>query len=415
MAKSRFDIAIVGNDGRARALRWHFERCRHKVHVFGSARLLCIRPGTYDLVFLANIEDSANGLQEGLCAMFGKEKVFGVNRKGAEFEANKAYGLSVAKEYGLNVPKSLLVKTGNQADLQRMAREIKQSVPGEYCVIKKIGLECGKGVKVLRGSGELEIFLAKWGEKNPEGIVVQEYIEGIEVSGRVLCQQDQIIPLWMTFEHKRAHNDDRGAFTAEMGTVVVAGVGEPLMAEIRKLGPWLREVKYTGVLDINFIMDRGGKLWFVEPTCRWGDPETEIALPLLDCDFAQLAAKACRGEASKKDVFFACTSAVGVVIAGGGYPYPDACLQGMPIELPRESGQPYVFLMSAERKKGRWVTKGGRNLVVVATADTVEAAREKVYQKVRSNYWFLDAWYRTDIGAKWETQRPILKKYGVLE
>ena len=103
---------------------------------------------------------------------------------------------------------------------------------------------------------------------------------------------------------------------------------------------------------------------------------------------------------------------MGVVIAGGGYPYPDACLQGMPIELP-SNDYPYVFQMGTEKNDGKLVTKGGRHLVVVATGESVEQARTDVYKMVQSNYWFLDAWYRTDIGAKWEKQWPSLFRQGI--
>jgi phosphoribosylamine--glycine ligase len=280
-------------------------------------------------------------------------------------------------------------------------------------VVKKTGLACGQGVKILKGTDELSIYLWLWAWMNDESVLVQEHKEGIEISGRVLCQQGKIIPLWMTMEHKKTFNDDRGPLCAEMGTVILAGVSAPIMAEIRKLEPWLHKVNYTGMLDINFIMDTDGKLWFVEPTCRWGDPETEIALPMLDCDFAEIALKACKGEVSENDIVFAHKAAVGVVIAGGGYPYPDACLQGRPIELP-PNDYPYVFAMGAEKEDGKLVTKGGRHLVVVGTGEFVKSAKNDAYRMVRSNYWFLDAWYRTDIGAKWEKQKPLLVQHGVI-
>lgn len=408
------NIALVGNDGRANALKWHFEKYGHDVIVTQDWLFPEISGSTFrrprvpfDLIVFTRVEDSANGLQQKLIDVFGSNKVFACNKEAARFETDKVYGISVAEEYGLLVPKTI-----NTDNVQLITDEI----PGSRYVIKKAGLACGQGVKIVKGTDELKIVLNKWTDVSSETVIVQEHKEGIEISGRVLCQQGKIIPLWMTMEHKKAHNDDRGAFTAEMGTVILAGVGVPIMKEIQKLEPWLREVNYTGILDINFIMDAEGKLWFVEPTCRWGDPETEIALPMLDCDFAEIALKACRGEEIlESDIVFAHRAAVGVVIAGGGYPYPDACLQGVPIEISDGQQYPYIFFMSVDKKKdGQIVTKGGRHLVVVGTGMFVEQARTDAYRCVKDNYWFLDAWYRTDIGAKWEDQFLYLYRNGII-
>lgn len=412
------NIALVGNDGRTNALKWHFEKYGHGVATFSNSSLtldLIVLYGPYDLIILARVEDSANGLQQGLSNVFGPKKVFACSMEAARFETDKVYGAGVARKYGLAIPLTIIVRPAETISqkAEDVARRIEDEIEGNRYVIKKSGLACGQGAKIIRGTDELKMYLWKWGWMSDERVLVQEYKEGIEISGRVLCQQGEIVPLWMTMEHKRAHNDDRGVMTAEMGTVILSGVGAPVMEEIRKLEPWLREVNYTGMLDINFIMDEEGKLWFVEPTCRWGDPETEIALPMLDCDFAEIALKACRGEVSEKDIVFAYKSAVGVVIAGGGYPYPDCCLQGVPIELPLDD-YPLVFQMGTEKKGERLVTKGGRHLVVVGTDDNVEWARADVYRMVRSNYWFLDAWYRTDIGAKWGMQRPFLSLHKVI-
>ena len=401
-------IALVGNDGRANALKWHFEKYKHEVVAFLNPPLhLIIERSPFDLIILVNVEDSANGLQKKLVDAFGSRRVFACNKEAARFETDKAHGLDVATRYDLNIPQSIFIgQIWHLSDIKNATERIKKEISGNRYVIKKTGLACGQGVKIVRGNRELNMFLKLW---NGYSVIVQEYKEGIEISGRVLCQQGNIIPLWMTMEHKRAFNDDRGPFVAEMGTVVLAGVGESILNEIKKLEPWLRKVNYTGMLDINFIMDEKGKLWFVEPTCRWGDPETEIAIPMFDCDFAEIALKACRGEEIiESDITFINRAAVGVVIAGGGYPYKNACLQGMPIEIPDQE-YPYVFPMNTNTKEdGQLVTKGGRHLVVVGTGQTVEQARSDAYRMARSNYWFLDAWYRTDIGEKWDRQKHFL-------
>ncbi len=399
-------VALVGNDGRVNALCWHCQKYGHSVYVFKSPEKL-LKPGeNYDLIVLVHVEDSANGLQQQLVDIFGPGKVFACSKDAVRFETDKVYGIDVAKEHGLAVPQTIVIGPywPDEPDMFNVLKLIHSKIPENRYVIKKSGLACGQGVKIVKGTDELRLFLDKWTKVSSDSVLVQEYKEGIEISGRVLCQQGKIIPLWMTMEHKRVHNDDRGAFCAEMGTVILAGSRQPIMAEIRKLEPWLHKVNYTGMLDINFIMDAEGKFWFVEPTCRWGDPETEIALPMLDCDFAEIALKACRGEVSEDDIVFAHKAAVGVVIAGGGYPYPGCCLQGVPIELPTDE-YPLVFQMGTEKKDGKLVTKGGRHLVVVAIGESVELATRQVYEMVRSNYWFLDAWYRTDIGAKWPDQR----------
>lgn len=399
------NIALIGDDGRTNALKWHFEKYDHNVTIFPSQSLgVIVASGPFDLIMPVRVEDSANGLQQKLVDVFGSHKVFACNKEASRFETDKERGIDIAFECGLSVPRTIL--TDN-------IQLIEDDLQGTQYVIKKTGLACWQGVKVVRGAYELGIFLNKWSDLSSGCVMVQEYKEGIEISGRVLCQQGKIIPLWMTMEHKHTFNDDRGPFCAEMGTVVLAGVGTPIMKEIQKLEPRLRQVNYTGMLDINFIMDDTGKLWFIESTCRWGDPETEIALPMLDCDFAEIALKACRGEVVTSDISFTHKAAVGVVIAGGGYPYPDACLQGVPIELP-PNDYPHVFIMGAENKDGQLVTKGGRHLVVVGTGENVEQARSDAYRTVKANRWFLDAWYRTDIGRKWEIQFSKLNRNGII-
>lgn len=414
------NIIIIGDDGRTNALKWHFDKYGHNVVILPETSLETIVNKVHyslvDLFVLVRVEDSANGLQQKLVDVFGSHKVFACNKEASRFETDKKHGIEIAHKCGLSVPRTTFADNiqlieDQLSNLLKMTCQ--EHDPETRYVIKKTGLACGQGVKIVNGAYELGIFLNKWSGVSGTSMVVQEYKEGVEISGRVLCQQGKIIPLWMTMEHKHTFNDDRGPFCAEMGTVVLAGVGTTVMKEIQKLEPWLREVDYTGMLDINFIMDDAGNLWFVEPTCRFGDPETEIALTMLNCDFARIAAKACRGVAVESDIVFAHKAAVGVVIAGGGYPYLDACLQGMPIELPPNS-YPHIFIMGAENKNGQLVTKGGRHLVVVGTGEFVEQARSDAYRIVRSNRWFLDAWYRTDIGAKWEDQFPALCINGII-
>ena len=175
------------------------------------------------------------------------------------------------------------------------------------------------------------------------------------------------------FEHKRAYDGDMGPMTAEMGSLILAGVPDVGMELYDKLQPELERISFTGMLDINCMMDVDtGDLWFIEFTARFGDPTTEIWVPMIDGDLGQLMYKWASGDLVEPKFRHAC--GIGVVVAGGGYPFEGQVKQGLPITFKNgEIGQELidldwvVFMSAGLGLNGKPYSKGGRQLLIRAT------------------------------------------------
>jgi phosphoribosylamine--glycine ligase len=255
--------------------------------------------------------------------------------------------------------------------------------PRAPCVLKADGLAAGKGVVVCRTDSELEAALG--GEGMLEGtVLVEELLDGPELSLLALCDGQEAIVLAPARDYKRAHDGDRGPNTGGMGSFAPAGVDgdeselvetciRPVLAELAGRG-----TPFVGTLFAGLMLTSDGPR-VLEYNCRFGDPETQSVLPLVEGDLLEALAAAATGSLVGTSLGRRDGAAVTVVITAGGYPGTGD--RGTPIEgiEQAEAAGALVFHAGTALRDGQLVTNGGRLLGVTATGPTIRAARERAY------------------------------------
>ena len=270
------------------------------------------------------------------------------------------------------------------------------------CVVKADGLAGGKGVVVCRTQEELDAGLAAVTGFGGS-LVIEELLEGPEVSLFAICDGREAVALAPARDYKRAFDGDEGPNTGGMGAVapvpdlgpaevedLVERVHRPVLAELARRGAPFVGLLYAGLM----LTAEGPKV--LEFNCRFGDPETQAVLPLMDGDLLEALAAAARGELAGVTLGQEAGAAVTVVIAAGEYPAADD--RGSRIEgLDQAEGEgALVFHAGTARQQGRVVTNGGRVLAVTGCGEIVAAARTIAYTAA-SQISFPGARYRTDI------------------
>ena len=270
------------------------------------------------------------------------------------------------------------------------------------CVIKADGLAAGKGVFVCRTQEELDEALPA-AEALGQPLVVEELLEGREVSIFALCDGAHVIPLPPAQDFKRAFDDDEGPNTGGMGSYapapdvdvheLVDAVHRPVLEELARRGS-----PFIGVLFAGLMLTESGPQ-VLEFNCRFGDPETQSLMPLVDDTLLEALAACAAGDARRVDVHASDDAAVTVVIAAGSY--PAAGDAGSPIAGidEAEATGALVFHAGTALHENALVTNGGRILGVTATGATLSAARERAYEAA-SLVSFEGARYRTDVARE---------------
>lgn len=334
--------------------------------------------------------------------------VFGPTRAGAQIEASKAWAKELMLEAKIPTARSAVFSDGKAA--QSYVRS--QGVP---IVIKADGLAAGKGVTVVNTLAEAEeaISAALGGQFGDAGkqILIEECLTGQEVSVLALTDGMTICPLLPAQDHKRLGDGDTGPNTGGMGAYAPAPIVtaelmeriqteilEPAIAALRK-----RNIDYRGVLYAGLMITPAGDPQVIEFNCRFGDPETQAVLPLLDTPLEDLLV-ACAQQrlAELPPINWKPGAATCVVVAAEGYPgsYP----KGTPITGidQAEAQGAVVFHAGTQLKQQVLVTDGGRVLGVTATGETFENAIANAYAAVHSIH-FDGMYYRQDIGYRVKT------------
>ena len=308
--------------------------------------------------------------------------VFGPSAAAAQIEGSKSFAKEVMAAAGVPTPASLAV-----------AR-----VP---CVVKADGLAAGKGVFVCRSPEELDAALAAVSSLGG-GFVVEELLEGPEVSILALCDGADAVPLLPAQDFKRAFDGDEGPNTGGMGSFApVPGLGTAELNEVLETvhRPVLdelarRDAPFVGVLYAGLMLTEEGPR-VLEFNCRFGDPETQSVLPLLDVDLAELLAAAAVGELRGVTVGWSERAAVTVVLAAEGYPKRSD--RGSEITgCAAAEARALVFHAGTALHGDRLVTNGGRVLNVTGVGDTIAEARGLAYGAA-SEIEFAGAWSRSDV------------------
>ena len=326
---------------------------------------------------------------------------FGPRKNAAIIEGSKVFSKELMKKYGIPTAAYEVFDSAEAA----LAYVAEAPLP---TVIKADGLALGKGVIIAETRAEAEaavrsIMEDKQFGRSGDRIVVEEFLTGPEVSVLSFTDGNVVVPMVSSMDHKRAGDNDTGLNTGGMGTVAP----NPYYTdEIAKLCmetiflPTIRAMKaegrtFKGCLYFGLMLTPNGPK-VIEYNCRFGDPETQVVLPLLESDLLTVMQAVTHETLAGQEVRFADGYAACVVMASQGYPVHYE--KGFPITIPAETA-PYVYVAGAARGEQGIVTSGGRVLGVTATGATLQAALDTAYARVKT-ISFDNAFYRRDIGAR---------------
>ena len=326
---------------------------------------------------------------------------FGPNRKAAIIEGSKVFSKNLMKKYGIPTARYEVFEDPAAAlDYLKTA-----PIP---TVVKADGLALGKGVTVAMTREAAMDAVREIMEERKFGdsgsrIVIEEYLEGPEVSVLSFTDGETIVPMVSSMDHKRALDGDQGPNTGGMGTIApnpfyTEEVARTCMDRI--FLPTIRAMKaegrtFRGCLYFGLMITRDGPK-VIEYNCRFGDPETQVVLPLLESDLLTVMQAVTSGKLAECPVRFRNGAACCVILASEGY--PGAYGKGYEITIP-EKVRGHVDIAGAVLRAGRLLTSGGRVLGVTATADTLEEAVREAYSMAET-VTFENRYMRHDIGRR---------------
>ena len=326
---------------------------------------------------------------------------FGPRKNAAVIEGSKVFSKDLMKKYG--IPTAAYEVFSDPAEALRYLETA--PIP---TVVKADGLALGKGVTVAMTREEAfaavrEAMEDKKFGKSGERIVIEEYLEGPEVSVLSFTDGTTVVPMVSSMDHKRAADGDKGPNTGGMGTVApnpyyTNAVAEECMEKI--FLPTIRAMKaegreFRGCLYFGLMITKDGPK-VIEYNCRFGDPETQVVLPLLESDLLEVMRAVTEGRLAECEVEFSSAHACCVVLASEGYPL--SYEKGYEITIP-EDVRPHVYVAGAALKEGKLVTSGGRVLGVTAVAETLEGAVKEAYA-LADRVTFGNRFCRRDIGRR---------------
>jgi phosphoribosylamine--glycine ligase len=418
-------VLLVGGGGREHALAWKIAQSPRLTHLVAApgnpgiarhARCVAIKDTVVDeMVALAareRIDLVVVGpevpLSLGLSDRLREAgiAVFGCSQAAARLESSKAYSKSLMARYG--IPTARFETFEDAAAARRYCREL-----GVPLVVKADGLAAGKGAIICRtfeeADGAVRICLEE-GAFGAAGrrIVIEEFMEGEEASCFVISDGTSVLPLVPAQDHKTIFDDDRGPMTGGMGAYspvpamdealsrrVMEEIAAPVFAAMAREG-----TPYAGVLFVQIMITKDGPR-VVEFNCRFGDPECQTILPLLDEDILPIFEAAAHGRGLPPSLRWRSGSSVCVVLASPGYPGTVRSGDEI-IGLDAEGGLPggvNVFHAGTAKRDGRLVTAGGRVLGVQAHGAAVRSALAAAYAGVE-RIRFPGMQFRRDIGRR---------------
>lgn len=414
-------ILVIGGGGREHALVWKLAQSPQVDKIFvcpgnpGMKNLAeCIALPLTDLEKVADfaqqeaIDLTVVGpeatLVAGIVDVFSKRglAIFGPTAAAAEIEGSKAFSKQLMAKYGIPTAFFKVCE-----DIPTAKAYIEEK--GAPIVVKADGLAAGKGVVVAMTKAEALAAVddmmgdLKFGGAGAR-VVLEEYMEGEEASLLAFTDGETIVPMLAAQDHKRVNDGDEGPNTGGMGAYAPA----PVMTDILKekcvelvLKPTIEAMKaegrpYKGCLYAG-LMIKGDDIKVVEFNARFGDPETQVVLPLLASDLVDVMLACAQGRLGEIEVKWSDAATVCVVMASGGY--PESYKQGLPITGLEAAGalpDTIVFHAGTKEVDGEIVTAGGRVLGITAIGKDIRAAKNKAYAAVE-HIKFTDAHYRHDI------------------
>ncbi|MBN1755947.1 phosphoribosylamine--glycine ligase [bacterium] len=425
-------ILVIGGGGREHALVWKLKSSEYVSDIY-------VAPGNAGIATLAECIDIPMNDFHGLVkfaekkgidlTIVGPEQpladgvvnyfmdrhldIFGPTQEAAQIESSKIFAKDFMKKY--HIPTASYCTFDNADAALKFVNEHEPPL-----VIKTDGLASGKGSIIANSKDEARDTVGKmmieraWGEAGRR-VLIEEYLEGPEVSILGFTDGKTVIPMIPVQDYKRIYNDGQGPNTGGMGALgpvptinermmknIISLVMQPTVDGLREMGYVFRGILYAGLM----LTDRGPKV--LEFNCRFGDPETQVLMPMLDSDLAEIMLYVINERLDEADILWKKNKkCVCVVMASGGY--PKRYKKGFPIEglesnrIPRET---YIFHAGTATRGNKVVTDGGRVLGVTALGDSFEKAVNKAYQAV-DEVTFEKASYRTDIGQQYLTMINI--------
>ena len=326
---------------------------------------------------------------------------FGPSQAAAEIESSKVFAKNLMKKYGIPTASYEVF-----SDIEK-ALDFVKTAPLPL-VVKADGLALGKGVIIANTREEAtdavnKIMRDKAFGKSGDEVVIEEFLTGPEVSVLAFTDGKTVVPMVSSMDHKRIGDGDTGLNTGGMGTIAPNPYYTPAVADecMKKIFlPTIEAMNaegrtFCGCLYFGLMLTPSGAK-VIEYNCRFGDPETQVVLPLLKTDLLTVMRAVSEGRLGEIEVGFSDESAACVIMASGGY--PEAYEKGKEIDVPSDV-LPRVYFAGAAEKNGKLYTNGGRVLGVTNVAPTLGEAIKRSYEDVK-RIKFDDAYYRTDIGAK---------------
>ena len=417
-------VLVVGSGGREHAIVWSLKKNGSIEKIYcapGNAGIgvdaECVPIGAMEFEKLVdfakkeNIDFTIIGMDDplvgGIVDVFEKEglRVFGPRKNAAIIEGSKAFSKDLMKKYGITT-----AKYESFSDYDKAKEYLdKQDMP---VVIKADGLALGKGVLICTTRDEAEtglkeIMLDKKFGSAGNKVVIEEFLQGPEVSVLSFCDGKTVVPMVSAQDHKRALDGDKGLNTGGMGTFspsvfYTEEMNQECMEKIFKptVEAMAKEGRpFVGILYFGLMLTKDG-MKVIEYNARFGDPETQVVLPRLKTDLLEIMEACVDGKLADMNIEWYDNSAVCVVLASGGY--PTAYEKGFEItglDDIKKRDDIVVFHAGTDLKDGKFVTNGGRVLGITGIGKDINEAIKIAYEGVEI-VDFEKKHFRTDIGRK---------------